>query len=128
MFGVEPIDFYLAYHSKYIKDEHYARDLPHGAWVSISFRGHGSGKRAASGSSKMSAERLERQENEKQIEMEEKVLQKQAQTESKAQTQPKISSTNTIQSQIHSEKQTHVRCPMEDDVSGIFAQSKTARH
>ena len=46
MFGLETIDFYLAYHSKYIKDEHYARDLPHGAWVSINFRGHGSGKRA----------------------------------------------------------------------------------
>ena len=45
MFGVETNDFYLAYHSKYIKDEHYARDLPHGAWVSINFRGHGSGKR-----------------------------------------------------------------------------------
>ena len=30
---------------KYIKDDHRARDLPHGAWVSINFRGHGSGKR-----------------------------------------------------------------------------------
>ena len=36
--------------------------------MSISFRGHGSGKRAASSSSKVSAERLERQEKEKQIE------------------------------------------------------------
>ena len=42
--------FYLAYHSKYIKDNRRARDLPHGAWVSVNFRGHGSGKRAASSS------------------------------------------------------------------------------
>ena len=45
MIAVKPNDFYLAYHSKYIKDEHSAREIPHGAWVSINFRGHGSGKR-----------------------------------------------------------------------------------
>ena len=44
--------FYLAYHSKYIKDDHRARDLPHGAWVSVNFRGHGSGKRPASSAGK----------------------------------------------------------------------------
>ena len=31
---------------KYIKYDHRARDLPHGAWVSINFRAHGGGKRA----------------------------------------------------------------------------------
>jgi hypothetical protein len=48
MIAVKPNDFYLAYHSKYIKYDHRARDLPHGAWVSINFRGHGRGKRAKS--------------------------------------------------------------------------------
>ena len=52
IFGVEPIDFYITYHAKYIKDEHSARDLPHGAWVSINFRGHGSGRRAKSSAAK----------------------------------------------------------------------------
>ncbi|MFM7980536.1 MAG: hypothetical protein ACKPKO_14585, partial [Candidatus Fonsibacter sp.] len=41
MFGVDPRDFYIAYHAKYIKNEHRARDLPHGAWISINFRCHG---------------------------------------------------------------------------------------
>ena len=50
MFGVEPNDFYITYHAKYIKDDHRARDLPHGAFVSINFRLHGSGKRAATSS------------------------------------------------------------------------------
>jgi len=37
---------------KYIKYEHSARDLAHGAWVSINFRGRGSGKRAMSSAAK----------------------------------------------------------------------------
>ena len=52
MFGVEPIDFYITCYAKYVKDEHSARDLPHGSWVSINFRGHGSGKRAKSSAAK----------------------------------------------------------------------------
>jgi hypothetical protein len=39
--------FILLTIQKYIKDDHRAGDLPHGAWVSINFRGHGGGKRAA---------------------------------------------------------------------------------
>ena len=59
---MEPIDFYLAYHSKSIKDEHCARDLPHGAWVSINFRGHGSGKRASTGAAKKTEEEKSKDE------------------------------------------------------------------
>ena len=44
MFGVDPQSFYIAYYSKYIRDEFRARDLPHGAWVSINFRLRGGGK------------------------------------------------------------------------------------
>ncbi|MFM7983394.1 MAG: hypothetical protein ACKPKO_29130, partial [Candidatus Fonsibacter sp.] len=55
MFGVDPLDFYIAYHAKYIKDEHCARDLPNGAWISTNFRCHGGGKRAASSTTKSSA-------------------------------------------------------------------------
>ena len=39
--------FTLGAMQKHIKFDHSARDLPHGSWVSINFRGHGSGNRAA---------------------------------------------------------------------------------
>ena len=57
MFGVEPNDFYITYHARYIKYENIARDLPHGAWVSINFRLHGSGKRASSSAAKENKEK-----------------------------------------------------------------------
>ncbi|MFM7982972.1 MAG: hypothetical protein ACKPKO_26980, partial [Candidatus Fonsibacter sp.] len=50
MFGLKLRDFYITHYSKYIKDDHRARDLPNGSWISINFRGHGGGKRAATGS------------------------------------------------------------------------------
>ena len=68
MFGVGPRDFYITYYTKYIKDDLVARELPNGSCVSINFRAHGGGKRAASSSSKVSAERLERKEKEREIE------------------------------------------------------------
>ena len=56
MFGVEPRDFYITDHAKYSGDDHSARDLPHGSWVSINFRGNGSGKRVSTGASKKTDE------------------------------------------------------------------------
>ncbi|MFM7979783.1 MAG: hypothetical protein ACKPKO_10745, partial [Candidatus Fonsibacter sp.] len=50
MFGVDPLDFYIAHQIKFVRDEFRARDLPHGAWVSINFRSFGGGKRPSVGS------------------------------------------------------------------------------
>ena len=50
MFGVKPRDFYIMYYTKYLTDDLAARDLPHGACVSINFRAHGGGKRVAASS------------------------------------------------------------------------------
>ncbi|MFM7979005.1 MAG: hypothetical protein ACKPKO_06775, partial [Candidatus Fonsibacter sp.] len=68
---MDPLDFYITHQIKYIRDEFRARDLPHGAWVSINFRGHGSGKRAKSSTAAKDDTSLTRPE---MIEMKKKEL------------------------------------------------------
>ena len=66
MFGVEPRDFYITYHAKYIKYDHRSKDLPHGTFVSTNFRLCGSGRRAATSSGAHKDKDNKKQDMEKQ--------------------------------------------------------------
>ena len=48
MFGLEQTDFWVTYHGRKCEPRTLAYSLPHAAWLSINFRGYGSGKRAKS--------------------------------------------------------------------------------
>ena len=56
MFGLKYNDFWVAYHGRPCQSGTLAYSLPHAAWVSINFLGHGNGKRASSSAAKDVAE------------------------------------------------------------------------
>jgi hypothetical protein len=59
MFGLNYTDFYVTYQGRPCQPQTLAYSLPHAAWISINFRGYGSGKRAASATGKNKATKEE---------------------------------------------------------------------